>query len=243
MRKNYFILAVFFIFSLFLYAQEKKVIWDYPVKPGMVEWSQFKSMAETYQACQIPDDVLKQLDTESLVDICLRFPIPPLFPLFNTPQQAFRTYYSNFNGIRELLQRKDAGQYLLKKYAEMSFSEFYPDWPLHLRGQFISHYKFVEAILSQQQVIASLDSNGRKALLREAIHKIDEKVSKNDVFTGSNLEINLWLIGKLLYSENKSLLEEYNQQNIQTALSTGMFIDIDVDMLYRQAKKYAEENE
>ena len=226
-----------------LTAQTEKLTWDYPVKPGTEEWHQFKSMNEMYEACQIPDAVLKQLDTESLVDICLSFPAPPAFPLFNTPQQAFMQYYANFNGIQELFNRKDAGQYLLNKYTKMSLSEFNPTWELHEQGRFTSHYKFIEAILSQSQVIASLDTDGRKALLKEAIIKMDEKLSKNDLFSGFSLEINMWVIGKLLYSESKSSLQEFEQENLQTAMNTGLFVDIDVDMLYKQAKKYLYENE
>ena len=131
-----------------------------------------------YQACQIPEDILKQLDTESLVAICLNFPAPPAFPVFNYPQQAFLEYYSGFNGIRELFQRKDAGRYLMEKYAMMSFSEFDPLWPLYKQGQFVAHYKLVEAILSQPQVIASLDAKARKALLQETIRKLEEKFQR-----------------------------------------------------------------
>jgi hypothetical protein len=222
---------------------DQEVTWDFPIKPGMVKWQQFKSVKEMYQECQIPDKILKQLDTESLVNICLSFPSPPIFPLFNTPQQGFMEYYTNFNGIQELFRRKDAGQYLLKKYSMMSLLEFDPSWPLHEQGRFISNYKFIEAILSQSQIVASLDTNGRKMLLREAISKMDEKISKSDLFSGFSIEINLWVIGKLLQSEEKLSSEDYNKEQIQTALETGMFVDIDVDMLFQQAKKYAHENE
>ena len=239
-------LVFFCLFAYISNAQtetNKRTEWDYPIKPGSKEWNQFKSTNDMYEACQIPENILKKLDTESLVDICLKFPAPPVFPFFNTPQQAFMEYFSNFNGIRELFERKDAGQYLLEKYTLMSLYEFNPLWPLYRQGQFTSHYKFVEAILSQPQVIATLDSNGRKVLLKETIRKMDEKVSKDDLFSGFSLEINLWVIARLLYSENKSVFQGYNQQNIQTALETGMFVDIDVNMLYQKAKKYADENE
>jgi hypothetical protein len=229
-------------FSFALNAQEKKLTWDYPVKPGMEEWSQFKSINEMYEACQVPDNILKQIDTESLVDLCLSFPAPPVFPLFNTPQEAFLVYFSNFNGIRELFDRKDAGQYLLKKYTTMSLSDFNPSWPLYKQGQYISHYKFVEAILSQPQVIASMDVGERKDLLREAILKLDEKKSKNDIFGDNSLEINLWIIGKILYSDAKSFFQRYNQQSIQTAIESGLILEMDIDALYQQANKYVNES-
>ncbi|MCL2651618.1 MAG: hypothetical protein FWD60_11430 [Candidatus Azobacteroides sp.] len=240
MKKIFIICLILIPFAII--AQEKTLLWDYPVKPGMEKWSQFKSMDEMYQSCQIPDAILKRLDTESLVDICLNFPAPPVFPLFNTPQEGFMTYYNNFNGIRELFNRKDAGQYLLKKYSMMSLSDFNPLWPLYRQGQFISHYKFVEAILSQSPIIESLDANGRKALLNEAIRKLDEKKSKSDLFGGSSFEINAWIIGKVLYSENKLVLQGYSQECIQTSIESGLLLDIDVNTLYQEAKSYSYEN-
>ena len=241
MKNVIFICLILTYFSAI--AQEKKLIWDYPVKPGMEKWSQFKSMDEMYQSCQIPDKILKQLDTELLVDICLRFPAPPVFPLFNTPQDGFMAYFSNFNGIRELFNRKDAGKYLLKSYSMMSLSDFNSLWPMYKQGQFISHYKLVEAILSQQQIISYLDAKEKKTLLKEAIRKIDEKISKNDLFGGSSIEMNLWVIGKLLYSEKKSYLQGFDQQNVKYAMESGFFNNIDTDALYQQAKKYSYEND
>ena len=243
--QKYTLATLYVLCTLFfpVYAQEKEMVWDYPVKPGTDEWRAFKSTDEMYRACQIPDDVLKQLDTESLVDICLNFPAPPLFLLYNSPQEGFMVYYIYFNGIRELFQREDAGRYLLKKYAAMSMSDFDPFWPLHQQGRFASRYQFIEAILAQPQVVASLGAKGRMDLLKEAIRKMDEKTAKKDLFSGYGLQFNLWVIGRVVYHENKSLLQEFDQQHIQRALSLGEFVYIDADMLYQKAQKYAYENE
>jgi len=239
MRK--IILSLLIAIPIISFAQEK-VTWDYPVKPGSEEWKQFKSIDDMYQACQIPDDVLKQLNTEDLVDICLNFPAPPQFLFFNTPQEAFMSFYSNFNGIHDLLNREDAGHYLIKKYSEMLLSDFNLLWPLYKQGQFISHYKFVEAILAQTQVIKSLNSEERKALLKEVIRKMDEKLTKSDLFSGNNIEINLWVMAKLLSYEDKLSIQNRSHEDIQTYLNSGLFVDVDINSIYQQAKKYAYEN-
>jgi hypothetical protein len=241
--KKIYIIASFVFISLAMMAQGKKVTWDYPVKPGMEEWSQFKSMDETYKSCQIPDEIIKKLDTESLVDICLDFPVKPIFPFFNIPQEGFMSYYYNFNGIRELFDRKDAGHYLLERYASMSLSDFNPLWPMYRQGQFISYYKFVEAILAQPQIIQSLDAKDQKILLKETIRKLDEKKSKRDLFSDSNLEINLWVMGKALYADDKLSSQVKDQRNIQMFLETGLSVDLDINSLCQQAKKHAYENE
>ena len=237
-------ICAFCLFTDVLHAQTtEKITWDYPIKPSSEQWRQLKSVEQMYQACQIPDNVLKRIDTETLVDICLNFPAPPLFPLYNYPQQAFMTYFSNFNGIRELFERKDAGHYLLKKYAMMSFADFNPLWPLHQQGEFVSHYKFIEAILAQPQIISTLDEKDRKALLKETLKKIDEKLAKEELFGGFSLEINLWAIVTIVHSENKALLQGLDRKNLQTAMKTGMFVNIDADRIYQQAKNYTYENE
>jgi hypothetical protein len=238
-----FIMYIFVFFSLAATAQEKKVAWNYSVKPGMEEWQQFKSVDEMYKSCQIPDNIIKIIDTESLVDICFNFPAPPIYPFFNTPQEGFNSFYSNFNGIRELFNRKDAGHYLLIKYTAISLSDFSPLWELHRQGQFVSHYKFVESILSQPQIIQSLDAKERKQLLKEALRKIEEKISMTDLFSSYSLDMNMWVIGNILHSDENVSLPIKKQKNFEKALESGIFVDIDVELLYQQVKTYAYENE
>ena len=74
--------------------------------------------------------------------------------------------------------------------------------------------------------------------MKESIRKIDEKIIKDDLFSAFSLEINLWVIGKILYNMDKSIFLGNDRQSLQTTLETGMFVDIDVNMLYQQAKKY-----
>jgi carbonic anhydrase len=62
--KKYILICIAFV-SFIAMAQEKKTAWDYPVKPGMKEWSQFESLDKMYESCQIPASVLKQLDTHA----------------------------------------------------------------------------------------------------------------------------------------------------------------------------------
>lgn len=79
---------------------EKKVRWDYPVKPGTAEWKACNSPKEIYAALQIPENTLKRIDTESLVQICLDYPATTIFHIFDTPQQGFDGFYKQFNGIQ-----------------------------------------------------------------------------------------------------------------------------------------------
>ena len=96
--------------------------------------------------------------------------------------------------------------------------------------------------MSQSQIMASLDEKDRRKLLQEATYKIDEKISKDDLFGINSLGINLWLMLKTLHSEDSAILKEFNQKDIQTAMETGLLVKIDVNILYKISKEYTYEN-
>jgi hypothetical protein len=90
--------------------------WDYPVKPGTPEWAEFHSHDEMLTACQIPDDILNSLSTECLTKICLQYPLIIDMFAFNYMKDGFNKFYNNFNGIRELYNREEVLDELLKHY-------------------------------------------------------------------------------------------------------------------------------
>jgi hypothetical protein len=237
MMKNLIIIG-FVLVSFAAMAQEKKVTWDYPVKPGMEEWNQFKSMNEMFQACQIPENILKQLDTESLVDICFNFPAYGVLFFYNTPQLGFDNYYSNFNGIRELLNRKNVGSYLLKKYANMSFDkDFNPLWTDVNKGRYVFKIEYFETILAQPQVVNSLTVEERQNLLKETLDKLEIKISRKDLFGGKTLVVNTWILAQVLDIENKLS----SRSQTKESLKTGLLDDYDLELIYQQAKNYKNE--
>ena len=49
--------------------------WNYPVKLGTSEWAELKTNEEKYEACRIPNDILKSLSTFDLIEICIEYPL------------------------------------------------------------------------------------------------------------------------------------------------------------------------
>jgi hypothetical protein len=222
-------------------AQEKKVAWDYPVKPGMKEWLVFKSTEEMYKAVSIPENVLKKLDTELLVQICLNYPALPVVFLFNSPQDGFDNLYKHFNGIQELIERKDAGEFLLKQYATFSLRDFNTLWTLEKQGEFVHRYYYIEIILAQPQILQSLKSEDRKLFLKEAIKKFEEKQLRDDLFGSNALEMNAWILAKILAAENKLSSKFPNKTELELSLKSGRMVDYDLSSVYEQAKSYSYE--
>jgi hypothetical protein len=242
MKKVAFLFS-FILFSFFaLNSQGKNISWDYPVKPGSAKWQQFKSIDEMHEACQIPEDILKKLSTESLVQICADYPAYFDLFIYNTPQAGFESYYSYFNGICELLSRKDVGHFMLKKYASMSLTkDFNSKWELKKQGEFVYKQEYFEILLAQPQVIQSLNSEDRKLLLKEAIKKFDEKQTRGDLFGGSTLAVNAWILGRILYEEGKLLTEFSKKSDVELSFNSGQMMDYNFETIYQQAKSFINE--
>jgi hypothetical protein len=231
-------IILFFLFVCFYaaQAQNKKLDWDYPIKPGSEEWRNFNSMDEVHTACQIPEHILKAIDTESLVEICHNYPVYMFLFAFNSPQDGFDAFYSNFNGVRELFSREDVGHYMLKKYQTISMEDISPLWRSEIKGAFVFKTKFFEITLAQDQVIQSLEPNERKLLLKDALGKLDVKISNSDLFGKSALSINTWLLAKILSTENRLQMEQE-----KPSLKSGQISDGELQLFYQQAKAISDE--
>lgn len=97
--------------------------WDYPTKPGSEEWKSFNSVTEMRAACQIPNEVLTQMNTKELLELCLNYPMINDIAFFNSPEVGYSFYFNNFNGIQEFVKREDCINALIERYkAEKSTS-------------------------------------------------------------------------------------------------------------------------
>ena len=84
--------------------------WNYPLKPGMLEWNQLKTEKERIAALQVPEDVLAKLTPDELVGQCITFPLFGDFKAFNTPQIGFYVMLNRFNIFGHFLYRSDTGK-------------------------------------------------------------------------------------------------------------------------------------
>jgi hypothetical protein len=229
--------------SLVSMAQEKKVVWDYPIKPETKEWKDCNSPEEIYKALMVPEKVLKNMDTESLIQICLDYPAPTIFYIFNTPQQGFDGFYKQFNGIQELMSRKDAATFLLKKYTNMSLDGFNSLWPLERQGKFVDKFYYIELFLSQSVIMQSLSKSERKLLMEESLKKYDLKNSREDLFGGHNRSATIWVMARILFNEKKLDITKTSKfpETVVSSLESGLLLDFDVKLIHQQAKSYSYE--
>ena len=111
------ILFLLIVMPFFSFAQNEKVTWDYPIKPGSKEWLAVSDFSKRLELLNIPAPLLKKMSTEELVKSCLNYPEYRLIFTRNDLQSGYNFIRSSFNGFVELESRPDAGKELVKVYA------------------------------------------------------------------------------------------------------------------------------
>jgi len=100
--------------------------------------------------------VSKNFETEDLLKSCLNYPFYLDILAGNSLQHGFDYVYKDFNGIRELLKRKDTGKILFDYYTEISCKSINSKSSIIDKGNFLLDFIKLEILLSQDQVLLEL---------------------------------------------------------------------------------------
>lgn len=85
----------------------------YPALPLMSNWP-YGNHATMINACQIPEEVLKNMPTEQLVQTVMAYPLWGDVLAYDSREMAYGAIKRSFNGLRELYLREDASEHLEK---------------------------------------------------------------------------------------------------------------------------------
>jgi len=98
-----------------LMAQDK-----YPSRDSK-EWNNL-TVAERWQAVNIPEDQLNKMTTNDLIEHCINFSF--MWDIFNHPNYGIGLdiVIEYHNGLRELLNRKNAGKLILDFYNKIELN-------------------------------------------------------------------------------------------------------------------------
>ena len=129
---------------------------------------------------QIPEDVLKVMSTDGLIEACLDYPLYSAGMIFSNESvyAGFLRTRSEFNGLQELFKRKDAPDKLVRLYREVS-----PDKAYRSDDSASLRMRYLQYIIAQDEVLNGLSTEGRKQLLDECMNKVEQYyTSHRDVF-------------------------------------------------------------
>ena len=201
---------------------------DFPVKPGTNEWKALKNQKEKLDACQVPNDILKDISTSELMKLCFNYPLVYDVLAFSSTQTGMNEFKKNFNGLNEFVQRKDAADLLIKRYSDIQPRGYDKNWTNIQKGYYSLEIFAIELFLSQIEIIDKMTLSQKQNLVRELLKKLEEKEDKELYgrtsqmsigFTLSRVLQNSGFRWKQLNAETKADIERFtehgNFQNVQ----------------------------
>lgn len=215
--------------------------YDFPVKKGTEEWTNLKSSEEKIKACNIPVDLLKQMDSKALAATCLNYPLFIEVLFANNIQQGFSALAKNFNGFQELSVRKDAGEALIGLYLNVHNRHFKESWDDTAKGNYAFEYTFIELLLGQESTITNLDRDEKVRLKNLAINVFDKKNNLIDVFGEFGLNNTAYVLAKILISDGQQHLisKSVSSRELDTYLRTSQFSNKELlHAIYNASKAY-----
>lgn len=141
-----------------------------------------KKNAEIVAAMQIPVDILKRMPTSDLVKTCLDYPLFPDIVFYDSPQKGMDALIAQFNGLEELMKRKNAGAELLRVYCTTDPQGFDVSLSSDRLGAFTMRINYLELLLAQEPVLKTLDREQRDALVGESVRKLESKLNFPDIY-------------------------------------------------------------
>lgn len=171
---------------------EENVPYSFDKITNPAVWAKFNSLKEMQDACQMPENWLKNISTENLVKTCMNYPLYGMYMAYNNEMQGVKITMDGFNGFQELMKRKDAAEKLL---------DFYEQFGTHTKasdtGHDILRLGFIELVLSSGNIphIFNEESCVRaRELMNE---KYQMKLKDKDIYSIHSVKNSLVLGAKI----------------------------------------------
>ena len=195
MKKRFLLILLLCLGWSTLMAQES-IVWDFPIKPSSDGWKKLYDQDMKVQACKIPIEILPNISTQNLVDLCLNYPLLINITAFSSFQFGMDDFKKNFNGIVELYRRNEGPKLLIEKYTNLSPKNFDPNWSSFQKGQYAFNFVALELLLSQKELLDNLSNDELKRLLVNSLKKFDDKTGLMQIYD----DIGLRSLGYLITS-------------------------------------------
>ncbi len=151
------------------------------------EWKSETSRQSRGEMLQLPDNMLKSMPTDTLIEAVLDYPFFFDIYAFDNIQDGFDIMYETFNGVRELSTRNDVASVLLKKYSNEEV----------LKNENTDAFRLtnMEVLLSQNFVLSQFTEKEKNIVVDSISDKYEQK-NNSDVYGDFTRKIIFGLIEK-----------------------------------------------
>ncbi len=120
LKINIIISLLFFVNIVTVNAQRESMWQDYfPTNPSQEKWKEILTHKEMTEVLNLEEKIIIKLSTSELLEIYLQYPLLLDIWAYNNLQIGFDAVKNNFNGLHELLNRKDLKKEAINKYSKV----------------------------------------------------------------------------------------------------------------------------
>lgn len=218
MKKAIVIFLALQVTGNLLIAQTVDREYDFPVKPGTNAWQAFTTHKQMVEATTLPAKTATGLTTRALLETCLNYPLLPDMMAFNSPQQGLEAVIRNFNGLQELVGRKDVALHIVKAYQRLLSTDISKLNALYDKGKLSFQLSFIELLLGQKKVLSTTDKTMAGTLKTHIATAISFKAAHSDIFSATANSYTLFLAGNLYHYHYRSVFSAAAHEFLQTGL-------------------------
>lgn len=144
-------------------------------------WRTFTSFEEMMNATQIPEKILQEMPTDTLVALCINHPMAGNFMCYNNQLKGVLNVMNRFNGFQELKKRKDAAEKILDFYENLDLDYDVLQSKRNPYTQYFTEIKplqvgFTELVIASKEISALYSSENINRLERITNKKYESKL-------------------------------------------------------------------
>jgi hypothetical protein len=192
-------ISLLFLTINVIHGQEYK----YPIKPGTSQWENLNTHDDMMKVAQIPDTILSRLSTKDLIKTCINYPLALEFLAFSNYKLGYQKTFQNFNGYNQLINRKDVGKEFLSLILELDINMINNNSTLAGKGRFIYNVSLYELMITDYNILSTLNQRDLVILLKDLRNKLDLKNIYSEYFGSYGLYISAFAFSQILLQLNK----------------------------------------
>ena len=178
-------------------------IYSFPIKYGDTEWDLSRyTVAEIKKKLQLPDNLIRNMTTPDLIETCLDYPYSSDFLAFDEIQLGVGCVRQDFNGLDEVLKRKNLAKTMLTKYeTKMQTAEVMGTQESLVKGAYSIYFLFFKMLLAQDEVLNQMNRSQLRQLIKLSM-KADEMVVRlPDLFGTIHYTPTFFLYSRIIVRE------------------------------------------
>jgi len=145
---------------------------------------------------------LKSLTTIELLEKVLDYEHLPLLHMHNELQAGIDALEKNYNGLSELLNRKDVAEVVAEKYLKIEVLGYSPSATLIEKGKYALGITFLETLLAQQSVRNGFSQALKSQVGQKMIYNIETKSQDPEVYAFYSKVPTALVISRMLKDDN-----------------------------------------